>query len=115
MGEEYGERSPFRYFTDHDEPAFAEAAREGRKREFADYHGFAGEVPDPQARETFERSRLTRREQPGVRDHYRRLLALRRRLPRDVRVEAEGQTLTMRRGDATLVVDFTTKTAELFE
>jgi maltooligosyltrehalose trehalohydrolase len=114
MGEEYGERNPFRYFTDHDDPAFAEAAREGRKREFAAYHGFAGDVPDPQARETFERSKLSRRELPGVRDHYRRLLALRRRLPRDVRVEAEGQTLTMRRGDATLVVDFAAKTSGLF-
>jgi maltooligosyltrehalose trehalohydrolase len=115
MGEEYGERNPFRYFTDHDDPAFAEAAREGRKREFAAYHGFAGDVPDPEARETFERSKLSRRELPGVRDHYRRLLALRRRLPRDVRVEAEGQTLTIRRGEATLVVDFAAKTAELAE
>jgi maltooligosyltrehalose trehalohydrolase len=115
MGEEYGERNPFQYFTDHDDLASAEAAREGRKREFAVYHGFAGDVPDPQARETFERSKLSRREQPGVRDYYRRLLALRRRLPRDVRVEAEGQTLTIRRGEATLVVDFAAKTAELAE
>jgi hypothetical protein len=30
-------------------------------------------------------------------------------------VEAEGQTLTMRRGDATLVADFAAKMAELFE
>jgi hypothetical protein len=32
-----------------------------------------------------------------------------------VQVEAQEQTLTMRRGDATLVVDFAAKTAELFE
>jgi maltooligosyltrehalose trehalohydrolase len=115
MGEEYGERNPFRYFTDHHDRAVAEAAGEGRKREFAAYHGFAGAVPDPQARESFERSKLSRRERPAVRDHYRRLLALRRRLPRDVHVEAQEQTLTMRRGDATLVVDFAAKTAELFE
>jgi maltooligosyltrehalose trehalohydrolase len=115
MGEEYGERNPFQYFSDHDDLASAEAAREGRKREFAAYHGFVGDVPDPQARETFERSKLSRLEQPGVRDYYRRLLALRRRLPRDVRVQAEGQTLTIRRGEATLVVDFAAKTAELTE
>ena len=35
QGEEYGERRPFRYFTDHVDPAIAEATREGRKREFA--------------------------------------------------------------------------------
>jgi maltooligosyltrehalose trehalohydrolase len=115
MGEEYGEQNPFRYFTDHHDPTFAEAAREGRKREFAAYHGFEGDVPDPQDRETFERSKLSRREEPGVRDHYRRLLALRRRLPRDVRVQTDGQTLTMRRGNATLVVDFAAKTVELAE
>jgi hypothetical protein len=32
-----------------------------------------------------------------------------------VRTEVEGQTLTMRRGDAALVVDFAAKTAELEE
>jgi maltooligosyltrehalose trehalohydrolase len=115
MGEEYGEPNPFQYFTNHDDPALAEAARDGRKREFSAYHGFAGDVRDPQAYETFERSKLSRHEQPAVRDHYRRMLALRRRLPRDVSVEAEGQMLTMRRGEVMLVVDFAAKTAELFE
>jgi maltooligosyltrehalose trehalohydrolase len=116
MGEEYGEPNPFQFFTDHTDPGIAEATREGRKKEFADYAAFSREdVPDPQDPEAFRRSRLSRLEQPGVRDHYRRLLALRRRLPRDVRVEPQGQTLTMRRGEATLVVDFAAKTAELVE
>ena len=114
MGEEYGEQGPFQFFSDHIDPAIAEATREGRKKEFAAYAAFSREdVPDPQDPETFRRSKLSRQELPGVRDHYRRLLALRRRLPRDVRTEVEGQTLTMRRGDATLVVDFAAKTVEL--
>jgi maltooligosyltrehalose trehalohydrolase len=114
MGEEYGEPNPFQFFSDHIDPAIAEATREGRKQEFAAYTGFSrDDVPDPQDPETFRRSKLSRREQPGMRDHYRRLLALRRRLPRDVRADVDGQTLTMRRGDATLVVDFAAKTAEL--
>ncbi|HKP18992.1 MAG TPA: hypothetical protein VJT84_10960, partial [Gaiellaceae bacterium] len=88
--------------------------REGRKREFAAYSAFSGEdIPDPQDPETFRRSKLSRREAPGMRDHYRRLLALRRTLPRDVRADGDGQALTMRRGDATLVVDFAANTAEL--
>ncbi len=116
MGEEYGEPNPFQFFTDHTDPAIAEATREGRKKEFADYTAFSrDDVPDPQDPETFLRSKLSRREEPGLWDHYRRLLALRTRLPREVRSEVEGQTLTMRRGDAALVVDFAAKTAELVE
>jgi maltooligosyltrehalose trehalohydrolase len=113
MGEEYGERNPFRFFTNHVDPAVAEATREGRKREFAAYRGFAAEVPDPEAVETFLRSRLSRVEVPGTRDHYRRLLSLRRTLPPEVRTEVEGSRLTMRRGGATLVADFDQKTVVL--
>ena len=116
MGEEYGEPNPFRFFCDHTAPAIAEATRKGRKREFAAYAAFSREdVPDPQDPETFGRSKLSRRETPGMREHYRRLLALRRRLPRDVQVQNDGQSLTMRRGNATLVVDFAAKTVELAE
>jgi len=116
MGEEYGEPNPFQFFSDHIDPAIAEATREGRKREFAAYSAFSGDdVPDPQDPETFRRSKLSRREAPGVRDRYRRLLALRRRLPREVRVEVDGETLTLRRGNATLVADFAAKRAELHE
>jgi maltooligosyltrehalose trehalohydrolase len=114
MGEEYGEESPFQFFTDHIDPRVADAAREGRRREFAAWSAFAGDdVPDPQDPETFRRSKLSRRERPGVRDHYRRLLALRRRLPPEVDVQADGQVLRMRRGEATLVADFGACTVEL--
>jgi maltooligosyltrehalose trehalohydrolase len=74
MGEEYGEPNPFQFFTDHTDPAIAEATREGRRREFEAFAAFAGEVPDPQAEETFLRSKLSRRETPGMREHYKRLL-----------------------------------------
>ena len=79
MGEEYGERNPFQFFTDHVDPAIAEATREGRRREFARFAAFEGEdVPDPQDEETFRRSKLSRQEVPGMRDLYRELLRLRR-------------------------------------
>jgi maltooligosyltrehalose trehalohydrolase len=114
MGEEYGEPNPFRYFTGHDDPAVAAAAREGRRREFAAYAAFAREdVPDPNDPATFRRSKLSRRSRAGLDDHYRRLLALRRRLPREVRTDVDESVLTMRRGDAELVVDFAAKRAEL--
>ena len=49
MGEEYGETNPFLYFVSHGDPALVEAVREGRRREFAAF-GWAGKIPDPQAR-----------------------------------------------------------------
>ena len=57
MGEEYGETSPFQYFTSHGDPALVEAVRRGRREEFAAF-GWEGIVPDPQDEETFSRSRL---------------------------------------------------------
>ena len=115
QGEEYGERRPFLFFSDHDDPALAEATRAGRRREFAAFSAFSGEeVPDPQARETFERSRLDPSAgDDDLRGFYRELLALRRELPREVSTSVEGRVLRVRRGGAELVVDFDALTAEL--
>ncbi|UGB39630.1 malto-oligosyltrehalose trehalohydrolase [Frateuria soli] len=59
MGEEWGSRRPFLYFTDHQTEELRTAVREGRRKEFADFesHG-KGDVPDPNAPATFERSAL---------------------------------------------------------
>ena len=57
MGEEYGETNPFLFFTDfHGD--LAKAVREGRAREFTGHAGHDTEVPDPNAEQTFERSKL---------------------------------------------------------
>ncbi len=58
MGQEYGERRPFLYFVDHGDPDLVNAVREGRKREFAEFH-MEGEPPDAFSKETFERSKLS--------------------------------------------------------
>ena len=47
MGEEWGARTPWRYFTDH-ESELGRLVSEGRAREFADHGWSADEVPDPQ-------------------------------------------------------------------
>jgi len=82
MGQEWNASAPFLYFTDHN----AELGRlvtEGRRKEFAGFKRFAGtEVPDPQALDTFTRSKLdwSEAERPphaGVRTLYRELLQLR--------------------------------------
>jgi malto-oligosyltrehalose trehalohydrolase len=60
MGEEWGSTTPFLYFTDH-EPALAALVREGRRREFAHFPGFAdpaarARIPDPNDPATFRAS-----------------------------------------------------------
>jgi maltooligosyltrehalose trehalohydrolase len=111
MGEEYEEQRPFQFFTDHIDREIARATREGRKREFQRFTAFSGEdLPDPQDEQTFLRSKLEPREPDPF---FRELLALRTQLPRELDVEAEGDRVTLKRGGATLTLDFANKAAEL--
>jgi maltooligosyltrehalose trehalohydrolase len=85
MGEEHGERNSFLYFVSHGDPALIAAVRNGRREEFASF-GWTGEVPDPQAEETFEASRPAwERAEAGEGARmlalYRDLLRLRRSEP----------------------------------
>jgi malto-oligosyltrehalose trehalohydrolase len=85
MGEEYGERAPFQFFTDF-KGELAEAVREGRSEEFRNNAAFTeaftrGLIPDPNALETFTSSRLKQSEQADARRHttfVKRLIAARR-------------------------------------
>jgi maltooligosyltrehalose trehalohydrolase len=114
MGEEYFERRPFQFFTDHIDPAIAEATRTGRKQEFAAFASFSGEgIPDPQDVETFVRSKLDRRDPDPF---YRELLELHRTLPRELEVvEADERAgrLHLRRGAVELLADFRAKKVEV--
>jgi maltooligosyltrehalose trehalohydrolase len=116
MGEEYGETAPFQFFTDHDDPAIAEATRDGRRKEFAKFSSFGGEVPDPQDPATFERSKLhPEAGDEELRAFYRELIGLRRALPPevDVDVDERRRTLRVRRGARELVADFANVTLEI--
>jgi maltooligosyltrehalose trehalohydrolase len=78
-GEEWGASTPFLYFTDHEDPALARAVSEGRRREFIRFGVEAKDVPDPQAEETFGRSKLDwtevgREPHASTLDWYRRLV-----------------------------------------
>jgi malto-oligosyltrehalose trehalohydrolase len=83
MGEENASRSPFLFFTDHNDE-LAAAVRKGRRSEFAGFSAFSdqkrlAELPDPNAPETFERSRPQPDPNLGSAREalYRRLLAVR--------------------------------------
>jgi maltooligosyltrehalose trehalohydrolase len=59
MGEEWQASTPFQYFVDFADPELSKAVRDGRRREFGSFGGFAAEeVPDPTDAGTFARSRL---------------------------------------------------------
>lgn len=83
MGEEYGEVRPFLFFTDFDGD-LADAVREGRRREFADFPAFAADagdiadIPDPNAERTFATSRLDWQHRDG--EEGQRVLAATRHL-----------------------------------
>ncbi len=84
MGQEWASSSPFMFFTDHDEE-LGRLVTEGRRKEFEHFSAFAGErVPDPQALDTFERSKLiwdevTSEPHASILRLHRDLLAIRHR------------------------------------
>lgn len=53
MGEEWGTRTPFRFFADQEDDERAQLVREGRQKEFSE-HGWSGDVPDPTSRTTVD-------------------------------------------------------------
>jgi maltooligosyltrehalose trehalohydrolase len=127
MGEEWGASTPWMYFTDHTDPAIAEAVRRGRREEFGRHSWALDDVPDPQAAETFEQSRLDWDElgrEPHARllAWYRDLIALRRARPdlRDprldlVRVEHDiaAQAVVVERGRHLVVANLASERRSL--
>jgi maltooligosyltrehalose trehalohydrolase len=85
MGEEYGEDSPFLYFVNHSDRGLIEAVREGRREEFKSF-SWKEEPPDPQAVETFLKSKINweKREKDNHKvllRFYKNLIKLRREIP----------------------------------
>jgi maltooligosyltrehalose trehalohydrolase len=111
MGEEYGEKAPFQFFSDHIDEEIAEATREGRRKEFEAFAQFGGEIPDPQDVATFERSKLTRLADPSLQRLYAELLVARRRIPtgseaEEIAFDEEERWLRVRRGGFDIVCNF---------
>jgi maltooligosyltrehalose trehalohydrolase len=118
MGEEWGASTPFLYFSDHRDRRIARATSRGRMREFQAFGWRPEDVPDPQARSSFDRSRLDWSE-PAREPHasllrwYRGLLALRRETPElgagqplRVTLDEASRRLVLERGPVRLTADF---------
>lgn len=127
QGEEWGARTPFFYFTDYQEPELAKAVREGRCREFAAFGWKPEDTADPQARETFEQSKLNwdevlKTEHAEILDWHRRLIQLRRAEPdlsdgemKNVQVtfDEKERWLVMKRGGINVVCNFSERSQRI--
>ncbi|HUM10406.1 MAG TPA: malto-oligosyltrehalose trehalohydrolase [Myxococcaceae bacterium] len=107
MGEEHGETRPFLYFTSHTDAGLARAVSEGRRGEFI---AEAAEVPDPQDAATFQRSRPAPQGDGVLREHHRRMLAIRRQHRDRIgaewpRVRREGRAYRLERSGLTVTVN----------
>jgi maltooligosyltrehalose trehalohydrolase len=114
QGEEWGAKSPFLYFTDHQDAQLGRLVAEGRSREFGAF-AWAGAVPNPQEPDTFERSKLNWSElhSPAHAElwaWYRRLIEIRRTrsnilqtVKPDVNCDVGAQWLTLRLGNTLAV------------
>lgn len=71
MGEEYGERNPFYFFSDFSDPKLIQGVREGRKRE-------NNQDMDPQSEETFNASKLSWKFNNSILELYKRLIRIRK-------------------------------------
>lgn len=122
MGEEWGARTPWQFFTDHPDPELAEAVRNGRRSEFAEHGWDAEDVPDPQDGATRDASVLDWDERESARGRrllawYRELVSLRNaegalrddvlgRSPSlDLVGDEDGQWLVLVRGAYRVVVN----------
>lgn len=116
MGEEFGARQPFLFFTDHNEE-LAKAVCDGRRSEFAHFEKFNDistqqKIPDPNAINTFLRSKISFPTEKGMESYpeyisdkehwlgfYKQLLELRRThiIPHLAGVKSAGTTIIANR------------------
>ncbi|HUE90255.1 MAG TPA: malto-oligosyltrehalose trehalohydrolase [Vicinamibacterales bacterium] len=123
QGQEWGATTPFQYFTAHEDETLGRQVSEGRRREFAKFGWDPTSVPDPQAIETFERSRLrwderARPPHSELLNWYRALIDLRRRTPAlldgntarcEVSCDDEAQWMLVRRKDIATACNLSTE------
>ena len=105
------------FFSDQIDAKIAKATREGRRREFAAFAQFGEEIPDPQAEEAFERSKLSWEGDRAIEVLYQGLMLVRRELPRGdadaIEYDENAKWLRVRRGEFELVCNFSHDEAQV--
>jgi maltooligosyltrehalose trehalohydrolase len=102
MGQEWAASTPFLFFTDH-KPDLGKLVTKGRRHEFGGFSAFSDpavreRIPDPQAIETFDASRLRWSERndethAGTLRLHRALLELRRNFTRRLGLPVSGNQI----------------------
>lgn len=128
QGQEWAASAPFPFFADHHaDPALADAVRDGRIAEFAEFGWTPAEVADPESPATFTDAVLDRSERTTGRhaemlDWYRRLVELResQETLRDGRfdgitvdIDDDRGTIAIRRGELVVAVNLGEQAAVL--
>ncbi len=108
MGEEWSEPNPFQFFVSHSEKELIEAVKKGRKAEFADFHA-EGEAPDPQAKSTFENSKLNwdlldKGHNKVMLEYYKNLIQLRKSQSAFKHTDRENMSVVVNEVNNTLVI-----------
>lgn len=117
MGEEWSAQTPFLYFVSHSDEQLINAVREGRKKEFEAFHQ-ERDTPDPQAEDTFYRSKLNWSEpysganQTMLR-YYKELIRLRKSHPALNSCDRQNTAVEFSRSDCTLVLRRNCATSEV--
>ena len=122
MGEEWGARTPWLFFSDHSGD-LGEAIRAGRRSEFASHGWATEEVPDPQARSTVDASVLDwDNHDPSMLQWYRDLIAVRRARPElsdgrrdlvEISYDEDARWLILRRGVVALACNLAAEPQQL--
>jgi len=91
QGQEFGARTPFLYFADHN-PELAKAVRKGRREFLEQFPSIKGrDLAAPEERSTFEQCKLDHDERDAeLESWHRELLALRREQPFDAELRASA-------------------------
>jgi maltooligosyltrehalose trehalohydrolase len=128
QGEAWGALTPFYYFTDYEEPELAAAVRAGRCREFAMFGWKPEDTPDPQAAETFKRSKLNWSEiklpsHQTMLAWHRQLIQLRKTEPAlqtdisertDCRLDEDQGWISLERGPISIACNLASRAQQVF-
>ena len=82
MGEEFASDTPFMYFISHGDELLVQAVREGRAREFSEFHCNES-APDPQSEEVFNKCKinwdsLLLQKHETIFNFYKKMISLRK-------------------------------------
>ena len=126
QGEEFAASTPFQYFADHDDEEMAKLVSAGRKKEFAAFGWEEDQIPNPEDRQTFLRSKLNWDEvhegkHAEMLDWFTQLIHIRRASPSlndgdtahtRIEFEPDAKWLVMERGQVKVLTNLGSRLAE---